>query len=831
MENKAFFKTDPGGWIHIAPFGEHPHSCGVIQVIDRKACDAMISSFDARRVKEGEAFAGVLLDYDHFSMDTDKPSEAAGWIVELSTRDDGLWGRVRWTDTGLKAVEGGRYRLVSAVFPRMEDMEVVDAKLNKRRPLELRSCALTNEPNIKGGRPIANRQSGSSLVHYCESSLVENRDGGGKEEGGGRKEDGGVGGTLNVQRTTLNAQEGEWDLTQRRKDAETGNRETAGIPGVAVGGEGAKRYMWLLGENESGRHCPVCTERHGQVKTLLEWMKMPAPYCRCSCHLAEVGVDVKEGHKPPKPTGTKKRAKDVKNRAGRVGTLLTLREVRGVRNRWSDAARVASAAARLAKYGAMMGLRPWGDVSRLAAAAARKKNLPSVAPAGAVGYASAGSVPSAGKKRSATKPRAKKMRAVDKSNDVCFFCGGKGHWAYECPVKADKVRLQAKIDAGVEKYKRVLGLPDRPGGYRLDGSPAIFDMTGGLADWAKTFRGDGTPVMMDAGMRESLSAAADKDFKSWLGRVGDAEDKIETFNALVAALGGAVAAAAGAVNPSGAAADALGAEVGAAAGKKPFAKRVEAYRRLEQMPVNPYQMFGKGYDPVKDPPGMDGLTRREKMLVAVKTRDKANSMWFQSFNGTPAEGNTNPPDDPAEMFRQLPKVTGRPDIVKELVDMSKQDVLKSRARLRRTVDEEAAVRKAYIDDILKADPQARYNHDIRHIDTRFLRMWRDRVTGTGIYGQTGAKSSEVMSGELAEKIARGDFKKPGYEFVPKREMKEAILEWLPEVSLEVVEWAPQSIQSKLYQRAMDRKFDAIRKQRDAGVGFGEIDGESLASEF
>jgi len=77
MENKALFKTDPGGWIHIVPFGEHPHSCGVIQVIDRKACDAMVSAFDARRVKEGDSFAGVLLDYDHFSMDNDKPSEAA----------------------------------------------------------------------------------------------------------------------------------------------------------------------------------------------------------------------------------------------------------------------------------------------------------------------------------------------------------------------------------------------------------------------------------------------------------------------------------------------------------------------------------------------------------------------------------------------------------------------------------------------------------------------------------------------------------------------------------------------------------------------------------
>ena len=226
--------------------------------------------------------------------------------------------------------------------------------------------------------------------------------------------------------------------------------------------------------------------------------------------------------------------------------------------------------------------------------------------------------------------------------------------------------------------------------------------------------------------------------------------------------------------------------------------------RLGRKPTDPYEVLTGGYDAAKDPPGLDGLTRREKILVAVKVRDKAISMWFQSFNGTPAEGNTKPPNDPAEMFRQLPKVTGRPDIVKELVDMSKQDVLKSRARLRRTVEEEAALRKSYIDDILKADPQARYNHDIRHIDTRFLRMWRDRVTGTGIYGKTGAKSPEVMSGAFAENHPEGGGIKHQNIPVPMPDMKKAIKRYLPEVSEDVADWAPPTVVYKLYKRAIKR---------------------------
>jgi hypothetical protein len=811
MENKALFKTDPGGWIHIAPFGEHPHSCGVIQLIDRKACDAMVSAFEARREKEGEVFAGVLLDYDHFSMDTDKPSEAAGWIVELVTRDDGLWGKVRWTDTGLKAVEGGRYRLVSAVFPRVEELEVVDAKLNKRRPLELRSCALTNEPNIKGGKPIANRKLGFRSEDLGVGDWGEVSLEGTKSTEGNLSQDYRIGEEVSGQLSAVSSQSGDKGrqaIGNRQPDG-TENRETAGIPGVAVGGEDAKRYMWILGETKSGTHCPACMERHGKVKTLLEWMRLPAPPCRCACHLAEVGVDVKEGYKPPVPP--KPDRGTVKNRIARVERLLLRREVSGLCNRWSNAARLASIAARLAKYGYMMGLQPWGDSARAAAAASRKSKRPSLLDEFVSGSAyieeeekpkktsSARSSSSGG----GSKPRAKKTSAVDKSNDVCFHCGKKGHWAYECPLKADKARMQAKIDAGIERYKRVLDLPERPGGYRQDGSPAIPDMTGSLAEWSRTSRADGTPVLADAEPYDRLREAAEKDFQEWLSGVDDAEEKIETFNALVAALGGATAAAAGAPDPTGGATWAFGASLGAAAGKKPFAKTVEAYMRLGKKPPNPYEMFGSGYDAAKDPPGLDGLTQREKILAAVKTRDKAITLWYQALDGTPGEGSKHP-SDPEILFNVLPKVTGVPDIVQLITEMSKQDVLKSRARLRRTVEEEAGLRKTYIDDILRTDPQARRVHDMRHLDTRFLRMWAERVTGRGIYGQTGAMSPEVMSGKFTENHPEGGGLKHQKIPVPMPVMKKTIKKYLPEVPEDVAEWSPPTVMYKLYKRAIKR---------------------------
>jgi hypothetical protein len=63
---------------------------------------------------------------------------------------------VRWSTKGKESVEGGEYRLVSPVFPKPSDCEVLGD--NRIRPRSLMSVALTNDPNIKGGRPLTNRE-------------------------------------------------------------------------------------------------------------------------------------------------------------------------------------------------------------------------------------------------------------------------------------------------------------------------------------------------------------------------------------------------------------------------------------------------------------------------------------------------------------------------------------------------------------------------------------------------------------------------------------------------------------------------------------------------
>lgn len=139
------------GWYHIVPMGEfkvrRPDGAVILQVIDDRAIAAMVERF------QGEAMK-LLVDYDHFSYDEGHKSEAAGWIVEVEARTDGLWARIEWTDAGQPAIVNKRYRFVSPVWLPSECEKIAD---NQLRPMRLDSVGLTNQPNMKGMQPLSNR--------------------------------------------------------------------------------------------------------------------------------------------------------------------------------------------------------------------------------------------------------------------------------------------------------------------------------------------------------------------------------------------------------------------------------------------------------------------------------------------------------------------------------------------------------------------------------------------------------------------------------------------------------------------------------------------------
>ena len=151
------FSHPHDGWYHVEALGEHPNSrAGIIQVVDRLACESIANRFNQEAAQPG--FPGMLIDHEHFKHDQDKETVAYGWLTKLQAREDGLYGQIRWTETGQKAVDGGDYRFFSTEYD-PHDLSVLNRgeSPERVRPMRLDGLTLTNANNNKGQKPITNR--------------------------------------------------------------------------------------------------------------------------------------------------------------------------------------------------------------------------------------------------------------------------------------------------------------------------------------------------------------------------------------------------------------------------------------------------------------------------------------------------------------------------------------------------------------------------------------------------------------------------------------------------------------------------------------------------
>ena len=176
------FELPKDGWYQLAPLGEFPHAAaGITQIIDEAACTQMVAAFETVKNSSGN-FPGLLIDFDHFSLDAAKHSEAAGWITDLKfvpqasslpesptsnsshstihNSPSGLMAAIRWSDTGEASVVGGRYRFLSPVWAKSDCEDLGNDRL---RPVRLLNAAVTNDPNLKGILPLSNRKSDNSF--------------------------------------------------------------------------------------------------------------------------------------------------------------------------------------------------------------------------------------------------------------------------------------------------------------------------------------------------------------------------------------------------------------------------------------------------------------------------------------------------------------------------------------------------------------------------------------------------------------------------------------------------------------------------------------------
>ena len=159
--------------ILLLPFGEFP-SGDCIFVIDAPAVDSIVGRFNAAAA--GVAFAGLLVDFDAGSRDLDRPSTAAGWIVEMKLAAAGVLAKIRFTRSGRPDVASGNYQSICA-FPadvaplagsRVRVLEIANASLANK----LRAGAITLVPLSAAQNNAENKSQASQLT---AAYMVKNR--------------------------------------------------------------------------------------------------------------------------------------------------------------------------------------------------------------------------------------------------------------------------------------------------------------------------------------------------------------------------------------------------------------------------------------------------------------------------------------------------------------------------------------------------------------------------------------------------------------------------------------------------------------------------------
>lgn len=151
---------DPAEWFQLVPKGTFPiarkegdKTVIYQQVVDDVSVSKIVAAFTNRRA--ADANFKLLVDFEHYSHDSNKSSSAACWATELQGRADGVWAKGEWSDEGEAAIRNRRYRYLSPVwFPKQTE----SLGQNRFRPIEVNDAGLTNKPNLGAAlHPFWNR--------------------------------------------------------------------------------------------------------------------------------------------------------------------------------------------------------------------------------------------------------------------------------------------------------------------------------------------------------------------------------------------------------------------------------------------------------------------------------------------------------------------------------------------------------------------------------------------------------------------------------------------------------------------------------------------------
>lgn len=159
----ALPSVDDGGapeWLHLLPAG------GIVTTADGRGPYKVgdYQALMAASLPEGQK---LVLDENHstdLAAPKGLPAPARGWIVELQQRQDGIWGRVKWTEEGRKLAAA--YRGVSPVIAHRKDKTIV----------AIRRASLVNQPNLMGLTALHAEETDMALNTMLVEALNLNED-------------------------------------------------------------------------------------------------------------------------------------------------------------------------------------------------------------------------------------------------------------------------------------------------------------------------------------------------------------------------------------------------------------------------------------------------------------------------------------------------------------------------------------------------------------------------------------------------------------------------------------------------------------------------------
>lgn len=141
-------------WIHLIPAGVEimtQDNRGPYRVVDPQSVVASLKPGEKLPIDENHAI--------DWAAPRGEPSPARGYIVELQARNDGIWGRVDWTEAGRSLMADRAYLGISPAI-------VHDGA---KAILGVARASLTNKPNLRGLTSLHMETDDMSLVAVAKA--------------------------------------------------------------------------------------------------------------------------------------------------------------------------------------------------------------------------------------------------------------------------------------------------------------------------------------------------------------------------------------------------------------------------------------------------------------------------------------------------------------------------------------------------------------------------------------------------------------------------------------------------------------------------------------